>query len=408
MSPLSDFIADVQALFADAISPELFKLWSGIALIAGAMERRIWAVNSQGQTYANLYILLVGPPGTGKGIVNQVRRLWDSTVKPGTTSGAFKVAPDSMTKAALIDTLADSTVTFLPPKDKPYVYSALAVASEEFSILLPAYDMEYVGVLNGIWNNEASHRERRRYGRVRETTIPNPMLNIIAGTQPSYMASLFPEEAWNSGLARRLLMIYSADRVEYDLFGGSGDKSEARSAVLRRLGEISTMWGELAWEPAAIGAFRDWRQSGEPPVPEHSKLVHYNTTRSQYVFKLAMISSICQGNSMKIALSDFERARSWLLLAEQYMADVFRAMLGKSDKDVLDELYRFAMAEMARGRGKPVDGQLLRRFLIERVPHEKVEGILTVADRAGLVVRIVQGDGADRWMPKVRMGRGVE
>jgi hypothetical protein len=368
------------------------------------MERRVWAKNRQGVTYANLYVLLIAPPGTGKGIINQVRRLWKQTVKPGTKIPAFHVAADSMTKAALIDTLADSKATFVPPRGKPYLYTALNIASEEFSVLVPSYDMEYIGTLNAIWNNDDHHKERRRYGRQQEITIENPMLNILAGTQPSYMASLFPEEAWNSGLARRLLMIYSAERVEYDLFGNETNLEEYRETVLRRLGEISQLWGEMTWEPAAIEEFRQWRASGEGPVPNHSKLVHYNTTRSLYVFKLSMISSICQSNSLIISLEDFHRAKSWLLMAEKLMPDVFRAMIGKSDKDVLGELHSFAMAQAARSREKSIDGMILRRFLLERVPHEKVEGILAAADKAGWVQRIVTGDGSDKWIPKGRVG----
>lgn len=376
-------------------------------MVAGALERRVWASNSQGKTYASLYVLLIAPPGTGKGIINQVRRLWKQTTKPGTKVPAFHVGADSMTKAALMDTLADSKSVFVPPAGKPYSYTALNVASEEFSVLVPSYDMEFIGALNAIWNNDDEHKERRRYGKKQEITIENPMLNILAGTQPSYMASLFPEEAWNSGLARRLLMIYSAEKIDYDLFAGTIDREEQKEVVLRRLGEMSQLWGEMTWEPAAVEGFRAWALGGQEPVPTHSKLVHYNTTRRLYVYKLAMISSVCQGNSLRIALSDFQRGLDWLLLAEKYMPDVFRAMIGKSDRDVLGELHGFAMGQVARSREKSVDGMLLRRFLLERVPHEKVESIMLAADKSGWIQRLVMGDGGDRWVPKGRMG-GVE
>lgn len=404
---MSDFISDIQGLFADAISPDLFKLWSGISLIAGAMERRIWSTNRAGKTYASMYVLLVAPPGTGKGIVNQVRRLWTSTVKPGTKIPAFYVAPDSMTKAALIDTLAESKTTFLPKSGPPFSYTSLNIAAEEFGVLLPAYDLEYVNTLNSIWNNDESHSESRRYGKKQKIIIEHPQLNIIAGTQPAYMAAIFPEEAWNTGLARRLMMIYSAEKLDYDLFSIAlnVDTESYRERVLAKLSRVSGMWGEMTWTSEAIAAFRDWRASGEAPMPTHSKLVHYNTTRSLYMFKLAMISSICRDESMSISLVDFARAKAWLTLAESFMPDVFRAMIGKSDKDVIDELHRYAMGMYATSR-KPVDGMDLRRFMMERVPHEKIEGILLVADRAGLIVRTIQPDGSEKYVPKMRQGLG--
>lgn len=402
---MPDFISDISGLFADAISPDIFKLWTGISLISGAMERRVWSTNSQGRTYASMYVLLIAPPGTGKGIINQARRLWALTTKPGTKIPAFHVAPDSMTKAALIDTLSDAKSTFLPKNKPPENYNSLLVAAEEFGVLLPAYDLEYVNTLNSIWNNPDTHEERRRYGRSTKVLIEKPQLNILAGTQPAFMASLFPEEAWNTGLARRLVMIYSAEKLQYDLFTMSNNTDMYLERVLKKLGVVSGLWGEMTWDPMAIKAFRDWVVGGEAPVPSHSKLVHYLTTRRLYLYKLSMISSICRNESLHITLDDFTRAKGWLELAETFMPDVFRAMIGKSDKDVIDELHRYALGEFARTR-KPIEGMTLRRFMMERVPHEKIEGILMVADRAGLVVRTVQGDGSEKYVPKARPGVG--
>lgn len=405
---LSDFLSDIQGLFADAISPEIFKIWTGISMVAGAMERRVWARNIQGVTYAGLYVLLVAPPGIGKGIINRARRVWTNASKPGSKSPAFHVAPDSVTSASLIDELADARNIFIPPKGAPYAYHSLIVASEELAVFLPENDRAFIGRLNSIWNTDAEHRERRRHGKPPVVVVENPQLNILAGTQPSYLATLFPEDAWNTGIARRLIMIYSADRVEYDLFGAPASDEDFLAKVLARLGEISTLWGEMTWSAQAIGLFRDWRADGEQPQPQHSKLIHYNQSRSLLLFKLCMISSICRGNDLIIEPEDFGRARSWMLLAERYMPDVFRAMIGKSDKDVMDELHRYATIEYARSKRTPLNGQTLRRFLLERVPHDKVESLLYAADKAGLVQRLVTGDmsGAELWVPKPRVGIG--
>lgn len=384
------------------MTPELFKLWSGIAMAGGALERRVWTRTKKGPVYPNLYTLLVAPPGVGKGIIEEVRELWTSATKPLSLAPAFHVAPDSMTKAALIDTLASAKSIYVPSNKPPVISHPLLIASEEFSVLVPAYDMEFIGSLNSIWNNKALHEERRRYGKNSEIKIENPYLNLLAGTQPSYMASLFPEEAWNSGLARRLLMIYSAEAPLEDIFGFSPDMSAARDLVVDRLSDMSALFGEAQWTPAAQTELSQWHQAGGPPTPTHTKLVHYNRSRTLHVLKLSIIASVSRGDSLIIELEDVERARSWLLGAERMMPDIFRAMLGRSDKDVIDELHSFALAEYFRARNKPLDGQLLRRFLIPRVPHDKVESLMLTADRAGLVQRVAGTE--DLWVPKGRGG----
>lgn len=400
-----DFVMQFMAYSEGINSPPLFRLWSAIALVAGALERRVWAKAGRNITYANLYTLLVAPPGVGKFIIEEVRGLWAGATQPGTKIPAFRVAPDSMTKASLIDNLAKAEKRFLPPGKPPLEYHSLLIPAEEFSILLPAYDMEYIGVLNGIWNNKEEHKESRRYGKSPEVAIPRPQLNILGGAQPAWLANLFPEDAWNTGLARRMLMIYSTDTPHRSLFYEPDTPEGLRRALLQRLGSMSQLYGQMKWEPAAAEALDEWYMkgppnSGGPPVPEHTKLQHYARSRGHIVTKLVVIASASRSPELIIRERDVSRAIGWLLDAERVMPDVFRAMVGKSDKDVIAELQMFALAKFGRTR-QSIRGEDLRVFLLERVPHEKVETLLMAADRAGIVVREA---GGDTWMPRARPG----
>src|SRR3974377_55752 len=60
-------------------SPPIFRLWCGIATVAGALERRVWVVSAGKRVFPNLYTLLVGHPGTGKTqAIEHVSYLWYS------------------------------------------------------------------------------------------------------------------------------------------------------------------------------------------------------------------------------------------------------------------------------------------------------------------------------------------
>ena len=86
------------------------------------------------------------------------------------------------------------------------------------------------------------------------------------------------------------------------------------------------------------------------------------------------------------------------------MPDIFRAMVGKSDTDVLREIHYFTLQQYTRSR-KAVSGMALRRFILERTPHDKVEGLIRAAESSGLIARVA-GTGTqgtpDEWMPKAR------
>lgn len=414
----SDFISQFMLFTEGTRSPELFRLWSAISLIAGALEQRVWIENGDDIAYANLYVLLVAPPGVGKDIIERVRDLWMETTAPNRLEPSLHVAPDNMTKAALVDHIEKSKRIFTPESGKapPLVYHSLSVAAEEFSVFLPAYDMEFIGVLNTFWGKKKIHIEERRFNK-KDTRIDRPQLNILGGIQPSYMASLFPEEAWNTGLARRLMMIYSTDTPHRGLFQKSSTPKGLRDDLLAALGEMSMAYGPMKWEEEAMLTLDRWHMEGPPnaggpPLPTHQKLQHYLRSRSLLSLKLSMIAAMSRDrNALTIGLGDVKRALHWMIEAEKVMPDIFRAMVGKSDTDVLREIHYFTLQQYGRSR-KAVSGMALRRFLLERVPHDKLEGLIRAAESSGLIARVAgtgQGTGtADEWMPRAKEHGGGE
>lgn len=403
----TDFIDDFLTLTSGAVSPPAFRLWSAIALVAGALERRVWVNTSQGEIYPNLYTLLVAPPGVGKYIVEEVRDIWSVVKRPNSTEFAFHVAPDSMTKAALLDVLAKSPQTFLPPKGPAIQYHSLLVAAEELEVLLPEYDREFTGVLNSIYNNKPMHRENRRHGPVRELTINFPQLNILAGAQPAYMASRFPEDVWATGLSRRIMMIYAGEGVFQELFDAPRQDPELLLALIGRLGQVSKLYGPCQFEVGAAAELALWNREGCKPVPEHSKLQNYNRERKVRSVKFATISAIARSGKPIITLADVVRGRNWMLEAELVMPDIFREMIGKSDMQVYEEAHYFVTALWAKRKQKPVSGEVIMEFLLQRVPTEKAMKIMEGLERANYLQRVAGQDGW--WVPRPKIeARGVE
>lgn len=401
----TDFILDFMALTEGTPSPDLFRKWSGIALVAGALERRVWVKAGTKVAFPNLYVLLVGPPGTGKFIIEDARAIWTETRELNRNAPAFRVAPDSMTKASLMDTLAKSKQIKIAPQGPPLVYHSLLIAAEEFGVLLPDYDQAYIASLNSIYNNKPLHEESRRTGSVRELKIEFPQLNILGGVQPSYLATTFPEEAWSTGLARRLIMIYCPEPAKRPLFYEPMLPFDARPHLLEKLSQFSVIMGQMLWEPAAAEAIAKWDESGGPPIPTHSKLSHYIRSRTLHALKLAMVSAVARTGMLVIQEIDVRRAIGWLTEAEALMPDIFREMVGKSDSQVVEELHYFVTSAYARTR-KAVKASLIYNFLYTRVPSDKVERIFQVAERANILARVAGTQ--DEWLPRPKSDHGME
>lgn len=404
----ADFIESFMELTEGVNSPTQFRLWTAISLVAGACERRVWARAARAQTFPNLYVLLTGAPGVGKQVISLAKVLWKNTCEPGVTVKAFKVAPSQMTKAALVDSIGRAK-QFKIVKGGNVSYHSLLIAAEEFQVLLPTYDTEYIATLNEIYNNpDLPYEEIRRTGSVKEISIENPQLNILAGVQPSYFVSTFPEEAWTTGFARRIIMVYAAEGQFQELFQETEEivDSSGWNRLLAGLSHFSAMFGCMSWTEEASSRLATWHRAKGPPVPVHSKLVHYNNSRTMFAIKLSIVSAVARTGELVIEDLDVQRALGWLIDAESRMPDVFREMIGKSDSQVIDELHYMMVMEQSKVK-KPLQTSVLWEFLRQRVPSEKIEKILMSAERSGIIFH--PAGAQDLWSAKAVKGpRGVE
>lgn len=383
-------------------SPPLFRKWAGIAMIAGALERRVWTLSAHRRIYPNLYTLLVAPPGVGKEIIQEVKELWSDARK-------YKVAPDSVSKASLIDALKEALTVIPKSLDE---YHSLLVASNEFGVLVPAYDLDFLSVLNRIYDNPSSHSEKRRsVNKGEDLIITNPQLNIIAGTQPGYLSSLLPPEAWSMGTTSRLIMIYHGEPIKVELFP-EGDLISAKRALrlpaISQLASLFNFGGEFQWSEEARKALVAWYSGGMEPAPTHSKLTYYNSRRILHIIKLSMVAAASRQctnmNGLDLALEDFQRAQDWLLEAEVVMPDIFRSMSQKSDMEVMQELHNYVWAEYTRTK-KAVHSTAITHFLATKIAAEKVPKVFALAEKSSMIERMA---GTELWSPRHKHQWGVE
>lgn len=386
-------------------SPEIFRLWAGISALAGAQERRTLVMSAGKPVYPNLYVLLVATPGIGKNIIQDVYNLWHEAKK-------FKVAPHSITKAGLMDTLSESGTSIVTGQEL-IEYHSLLVASPEFGVLVPAHDLDFLSSLNLIYDCPGVISERRRWSRDgNELVIVNPQITMFAGTQPGYLASLLPEEAWTMGWTSRLVMVHAGEGVSVTLnleeVGTNGvylTKSRSLwTGLIDRLAAIHEIRGQFKWTGEAIRLAETWYKAKMLPLPSHSKLLHYIPRRWLTTLKLCMVSSISRGDDLVLTADDFDRARSWLLAAEHVMPDIFREMTQRSDTQVIQELHQYVWRRFSK-TNQPVDESFLYDFLQAKLPSEKISKLIEVAERSNFLTRDA---GTKLYRPRPLHNRGVE
>lgn len=376
----------------DISSPELFRKWGGISVIAGALERKVWVRTLGSSLFPNMYTIFVAPPGIGKTEITwRVRDLWEGLEE-------IHIASTSVTKASLIDELADATRRVIPESSRGIVdsFNSLSMCINELGVLIPAYENEFMNTLTDLWDCKY-YSERRRSNKIHHE-IKNPQLNMLAGCTPSYLMHTLPEGAWDQGFLSRTMLIYSGDRQVKSLFSETAVDKEGLAELQLSLEAIANLYGEIKFSPEAAASIDQFHMTGGEPRPEHPKLFSYNIRRTVHLLKLCMICSISRSDELIIQAEDYERALNLLIEAEFHMPDIFKAMAQGGAGKTMEDTWYFLFTIYAK-ENKPILRHRLINFLQERVPVHNIQPTIDMMEQGKMIEKRMTTAG-DAYIPR--------
>lgn len=381
-------------------SPAIYRKWTAIFLISAVLERKAWITTSKGVLYPNQYIFLIGPAGVGKSLCTALS--YDLLSEIRTPESPIHVAPTSVTKASLADAINKAERRIVKLNETPPItaFNSLQVIANELGVFLPAWDGDFMSTLTDLWDNGRYH-ETRRTSKI-EINIPKAQLNILSATTPAYLNSLLPEGAWEFGFMSRVINIYSGETEYTDIFAELDHDGAAYKSLAADLADIYSIWGEFSVTDEVKEAINTWARQGFRPRPDHPKLTHYTTRRLAHLLKLCIVASAASSSERVITLDHYAEALDWLVEAESYMPDIFKALKVGGDARAIEECWHFAYQYFMRHNKAPVPEHLLITYLGERVPAHSVDRILDVMVRAQLLTKKFLSTGGQGYEPKVR------
>lgn len=367
---IDEFVADTPA----TESPILFRKWCAIATLSGLAQRRIWCDIGKGALFPNQFILLVSPPGVGKSVVlKMVEQVW-------ALNKSIFIGDETTTIPGLLDYMQDceATVSYSGIVEQTHPVS---VACREYGTYMKSYDLSALNLLNDFWDCPKSFSEMTRGGGKNELSYP--VMNLVSGTQPSYLNNVLPEEAWSLGFCSRLILVYdwqvkqlkTRERLALPKF----NPEKYRPAV----DAICKWQGQLSLSDEALDLFDSWIvDQGMKPLPMHPRLASYIARRPVHWLKVAMCYALAFG-STKITLQHLQLAKDTLLEVEESMPNIFRDMSKQSDKDVLDEI-RMSIIRMALKEPQIPERKLIQ-LLTSKIATHRVNYFLDVMEASGYI-----------------------
>ena len=350
-------------------SPIIFRKWAAIGVVAAVLEQKVWLMTSS-RLHPNLYTFLVGHPGVGKTRTVRAARAYAAELAD------FHFAPTSVSGASLVDSLLGAKRSIVCLPDPPKEYNSIMIAADELGAFMHKYDDEMVGILSAFYDPDP-YGQRRRGGDLK-ISIKSPQVNILAGTTPSNLMKFMPEGAWDQGFTSRIILIFSDERIVGDDF--NTENKPLSKELIYDLGIINSLAGKYTVTEDYRSAVNNWRSLGEPPAPNHPKLIHYNTRRRVHLYKLSMVAAAATSNKLTLTKADFNTAMGWLLEAEGNMPEVFKAGAVGADGKAMEEIYHWLAA-----LGKPTPEHQLLRRIQELVPIHSVTRVLEVMERSGQI-----------------------
>lgn len=359
-------------------SPEIWRRWTAVSIVGGALERRCGIRTARGLLYPNTFVMLVGPPAAGKSVViDEARSYWTNTAK-------LFLAPSAITRAGMIDILEESRKTLMTP-DGPMVYHPMLVASSEFGNLVPAYENDWINQLNELYDCGAIFRARTR--SLGEKVIEGPYMHIVAGTQPQYLRVLLPEEAFGMGFFSRFILVYAPQAAKTSIFNAPEKNKDQKAKLHQDLMRIVTLTGEFKLEEDAKEYYEQQYIDDFPPKPEHPKLQHYCGRRLVHVLKIAMALSASESDDLVITKSHIRSALAMLHDAEQFMPQIFKEMATHGFADTNMEVHQYAQELYIKAQ-QPIPQSKLVYFLQGKVPNIQVLPTLETMVKAGMFKKV--------------------
>jgi len=329
--------------------------------------------------FPNTYVILIGPSGKGK------TRVIDYATDIARTIKDLHLAPTSVTRASLIDVLAESKrkLPFMGPRNEMVEYNPLYVAQDELSAFMPEYNADIVSALTKFYDGNW-YKEAKRVGHVRHD-IDKPNMNILCGSTPTNLMRVLKQDVWSQGFTGRTFMVYSDEDIDFNPL--EQRKHELPTTLVHDIQIIFSLYGNVSWTDEYNHLQKEWFRNGSEP-PEHPLLGDYLNRRKSHLYKLSIISSADRGNDYTLRGEDFDRAKGWLTEVEREMTKVFSSGYITGDRQVMDELVAYLKREGPKS-WKQIEFKA--SLLVETY---KLDKLLQVMVRTGMI----RDSGGNKWV----------
>ena len=321
-----------------AEAPDSYHLWSAISAVAACLQRKVWLNWGFFNVYPNLYIILVGPPGTRKNTAIDIAMDLIQDIK------TVHFSADCTTGPSLVEAIKESEAILIFDDGKKMTHCSITVVSKEFKLFLKA-DINMSTWLTDLFDS----RKIWTYRTKNKGTYPveGVWLNLIGGVTPSWFSHSMAHEAIGEGFTSRILFIVEeAPRKLTAHPRLTPIEFRMQEDLIHDLNIIHSMKGEFRLDAEADEWFTQWYEHPKDnPLRLDDRFSGYFARKHIHLLKTAIVVSACISNSQIITLLNMEHALDLIESTENRMVDAFgaagRSIMSADIDDVMKLLKKY-------------------------------------------------------------------
>lgn len=375
--------------------PKIFHLWSAIVCASACLGRHVWLDVGIGELYANMYVLLVGPPGARKGTAMKfpVRLMRDLNVRfaPDDTAGqrkglilAISGEEDEEGEGTKTNGEIKMDAGLVTMEDLENVHltvngvdsHTMFIYASEWGSFMGQNNLDLTRFLCKMWDGEPYQYKISGIKHV----LKDPLVTMAGCTTPTDLSMILPPAAMGQGFMSRIVLVHAHKKAKQIARPNLNRECEE---PLRSIYEwlVNDMKGAM-YESTEAYTTIDNIYYGEPVKINDNRFVYYMDRRHTHLQKLAMILAACR-RSYVVEVEDIQQAHMILQHTEQTMSDA----LGEYGLSPVATA-RQKMLEFIQGANTPVPQQLLWMVMRNDMKLSDMHTGLTALENAGKITTV--------------------
>jgi hypothetical protein len=350
------------------------------------------------KVYPNMFIVLVGPPGARKTIAIRIATSLVSN------NSNVHISADCTTREALIKAMKDAqeTLALNGQESKIGFHSSLTIVSEELSVFLGKDNHALLSFLTNLY--DCSDKWEYRTKNMGTDLLHGTWLNMLAATTPAWLSGSIPLTAIGGGFTSRIIFIVEeGPRHKKSIPKMTPEEKRMEEEIIFDLEQISLLQGQVMLsmgtsagdhritqgvhkgdvDGCAYCWFDNWYMTKKDKLESDPRFSGYSSRKHVHVLKVAMLLSVCEGNSLVVTKNHLVLALGLIDELEDKMVDAFGAV-GRSEValdigdilDVVKEVKKIPKKDLLRGLYRNVSPvkfeQAIRQLIDMKYIHQYI------------------------------------